>query len=55
MNLTRDHLVAEADDNVREQLEAVCSLVRDQDAKVLCPVHSSTPKSGTCQELGQAH
>ena len=35
VDLPRDHVVAETDDDVGQQLEAVALLVRDQDAQVL--------------------
>ena len=35
VDLAGDHLMAEADYDLREQLEPIASLVRDEDAKVL--------------------
>ena len=43
VDLACDHLVTESGDDLGEQLEAVASLVGDQDAEVLDPVLGHRP------------
>ena len=43
MNLAGDHLMAEALYHLGKQRKTIRSFVGDQNAKMMCPVHNSTP------------
>ena len=54
IDLASDHLMPECGDDRREQRQAIPSLVRDQNAQMVCfsithsftPVHRTIPRSG---------